>query len=591
MSPENAGMVVERPGNGRKRRGPARRWIAIGVVSVLAVAAIFLVAHRKKTTKTTIETAAVERQDITVTVEANGTIEPINVVEVKSKASGQIMKMPVDVGSNVTPGQLLVQIDQRDVKNQYDQARAALRAAQVSEEVGLAQRKRSDQLFAEGVITAQEHETATLTYESARSSLVRARTDLDIARQKLEDATVRSPIVGTVIEKPVAVGQVISSATSSVSGGTTLLKMADLKQIRLRALVNETDIGNVKPGQPATVVVDAYPDRPFRGSVEKIEPVATVNQSVTQFPVLVSLSNEDGLLMPGMNGDVTVMVEEQDNVLAVPIDAIRTPREATEAGAALGLKPDDIRAELRSQAATRLAAAQGGPGGSAAADPAASGGAMTAQRNDPAAGGAPRGGGAEDSASFQGGRRGEWGQGGGQGWRRGRGDSASAGGWGRGGGRGWGGQGGQRDSSFARGGRGGFGRNGGGYGGGSGGFDRGSGGFGGGSGAGGGRRGQMRVAFVKQGEKFVPKMVRVGVSNYDYAQVISGLNEGDQVALLSAATLQYQREESMQRIRQRMGGGLGVPGTGGGGRGGAGGGAGGGRQGGGGGGGGSRGGP
>ena len=106
------------------------------------------------------------------------------------------------------------------------------------------------------MITAQEHETATLTYESARSSLVRARTDLDIARQRLEDATVRAPVAGTVIEKPVAVGQVISSATSSVSGGTTLLKMADLKQIRLRSLVNETDIGNVKPGQSATVVVD-----------------------------------------------------------------------------------------------------------------------------------------------------------------------------------------------------------------------------------------------------------------------------------------------------------------------------------------------
>ncbi|HTK69458.1 MAG TPA: efflux RND transporter periplasmic adaptor subunit, partial [Candidatus Eisenbacteria bacterium] len=368
MSPENAGP---KPGNERKRGG-MNRWITIGAVAILAIVAVIFITHRKKTTKMVIETAAVDRQDITVTVEANGSIEPINVIEVKSKASGQIMKMPVDVGSNVTPSQLLVQIDQRDVKNQFDQAQAALRAAQVSNEVALAQRKRSDQLASEGVITATEHETATLAYESARSALVRARTDLDIARQKLEDATVRAPSAGTIIEKPVSVGTVISSATSSVSGGTTLLKMADLKQIRLRSLVNETDIGNVKPGQQATVVVDAYPDRQFRGSVEKIEPVATVDQSVTQFPVLISIANEDKLLMPGMNGEVTILVEEQDDVLAVPIDAIRTTREAAEAGQALGLKPDDIRNDIRKQAQTRMAAAGGG-GAGVAADPAAAG--------------------------------------------------------------------------------------------------------------------------------------------------------------------------------------------------------------------------
>ena len=546
MSPENAGMVAPKPGNERKRGG-MNRWITIGAVAILAIVAVIFITHRKKTTKMVIETAAVDRQDITVTVEANGSIEPINVIEVKSKASGQIMKMPVDVGSNVTPNQLLVQIDQRDVKNQFDQAQAALRAAQVSNEVALAQRKRSDQLASEGVITATEHETATLAYESARSALVRARTDLDIARQKLEDATVRAPSAGTIIEKPVSVGTVISSATSSVSGGTTLLKMADLKQIRLRSLVNETDIGNVRPGQQATVVVDAYPDRQFRGSVEKIEPVATVDQSVTQFPVLISIANEDKLLMPGMNGEVTILVEEQDDVLAVPIDAIRTTREAAEAGQALGLKPDDIRNDIRKQAQTRMAAAGGG-GAGVAADPAAAGAGRGTAMAQP---------GGADSA------RGAW--------RRGRGDSTAAGG----GGRGWGGRGGRggfgrRDSAFARGGSNGGGGSGSSRGGGGGGF--------GGGGGGGGRGRQMRVAFVKQGDTYVPRVVRIGVSNYDYAQVLSGLQEGEQVALLSAATLQMQREQSMQNIRQRMGGGLGVPGTGGtgggGGRGGAGGGGG-----------------
>ena len=139
-----------------------------------------------------------------------------------------------------------------------------------------------------------------------------ARTNLDLARQRLEDATVRAPIAGTVLSQTVSVGQVISSATSSVSGGTTLLTMADLSRIRVRVMVSETDVGNVQAGQPATVTVDAFPNRAFQGMVEKIEPQAVVDQSVTSFPVLVSLQNPGGQLLPGMNGEVTILVAQRN---------------------------------------------------------------------------------------------------------------------------------------------------------------------------------------------------------------------------------------------------------------------------------------
>ena len=128
----------------------------------------------------------------------------------------------------------------------------------------------------------------------------------------------RAPVVGTIIEKPVSIGQVIASASTSASGGTTILKMADLAKVRVRALVNESDIGQIRAGLPARVTVDAYPDRPFVGTVEKVEPQAVVQQSVTMFPVLVSLSNEAGLLKPGMNGEVSVEISRRENVLAVP---------------------------------------------------------------------------------------------------------------------------------------------------------------------------------------------------------------------------------------------------------------------------------
>src|SRR5262249_9752382 len=160
------------------------------------------------------------------------------------------------VGSVVKAGDLLAQIDKVDVQNQYDQAYAALRAAQAKADISQAQKKRSDDLFGQGILTADEHESATLDYANAQSALVAARTNLDPARQRFAEATVRAPVSGTVVNQLVTAGQVITSATTSASGGTSLLQMADLSRIRLRGLVAETDIGSVRPGQPATVTVD-----------------------------------------------------------------------------------------------------------------------------------------------------------------------------------------------------------------------------------------------------------------------------------------------------------------------------------------------
>lgn len=289
----------------------------------LAAFVVLAGACQKEEVQQTVPTVPVERRDIVVDAEATGVVEPINVIEVKSKASGLITEMPVETGTDVRPGDLLVQVDTRDVKSQYEQALADVRAAEARVEVVEAQRKRSDELFAQRIITAQEHEAAQLDYANAQAQLVRSRASLDLAQQRLDDATVRAPVAGTVIEKTVSVGQVITSATGAFGGGTTLLKMADLSKVRVRALVNETDIGSVRSGLPATVVVDAYPDRPFRGSVEKIEPQAVVQQSVTMFPVLVSIENVEGLLKPGMNGEVSILIDRRENVLAVPNDAVR----------------------------------------------------------------------------------------------------------------------------------------------------------------------------------------------------------------------------------------------------------------------------
>ena len=296
-----------------------------------------------------VQTALVTRRTIVIDAEATGSVEPITVVEVKSKASGLITKMPVETATLVKPGDLLVQIDTRDVQNQYNQADADLKASQAKLQVSEAQKKRSDELFKARVITSQEFENASLDYENSKAAVIRSAANLDLAKQRLEDATVTAPSAGTILTKTVSLGQVITSATSSATGGTTLLTMADLGKVRVRALFNETDIGQVRPGQTAVVAIDAYPDRRFQGVVEKIEPNATIQQNVTMFPVLVTLDNGESLLKPGMNGEVSVLIDQVGDVLAVPNDALKNVREAAATGQMLGLNVDSVNAEVRTQ--------------------------------------------------------------------------------------------------------------------------------------------------------------------------------------------------------------------------------------------------
>lgn len=443
-----------------------------------ALIALVLIGGCKKTATDnaiTIQLAPVEKRNIVVSAQANGAIEPVNVVEVKSKASGVVTRMPVDIGSVVKRGDLLVQIDARDVQNQYNQAAAILNSARVSEQIAAAQLKRSRELFNQRIITAQENEAATLTYANANSAVVGARTNLDLAKQRLEDATVRAPISGTIIAKTASLGSVITSATSSASGGTTILNMADLTKVRMRAMVNETDIGNIHPGQVATVTVDAYPGRNFKGTVEKIEPQAVVQSSVTMFAVLITLTNMDAALMPGMNGEATMIVSQRMNVLAVPNDAIRSTKDLATVAPLLGLNADSIKAITQRNRAAGRGGATGAPGTGAAG----------------AAGNGAGGGGVAGRDTSQAARA-------------------------------------ARRAEFAKAG-------------------------GGGAGAGPGTR---AVVFTKVAGNWVPKSIRTGVSDFDYTEVLNGLQEGDSIALLASVTMQANRQAQVQRARAATGGGL-----------------------------------
>jgi HlyD family secretion protein len=289
---------------------------------------------------------AVERRDIVVSARANGSIQPDTTVEVKSKASGEILALQVETGSLVRRGDLLIQVDPRTARNSYAQAEADLEVAKAQLANASSAKHRADELFESKALTETEHEAALLDYANAKAAVVRAEVALENAKIRLEDTDVRAPITGTVIEKSVERGQVISSPTSDVGGGTVLLRMADLNLVQVRTLVDETDIGKIQPGLRATVRVDAYPNRPFEGTVLKIEPLATTQQNVTMFPVLVRIQNREGLLRPGMNAEVEIHVGRRDGVLAIPNAALRTQRDVASAAEVLGVSMQEVQQQL-----------------------------------------------------------------------------------------------------------------------------------------------------------------------------------------------------------------------------------------------------
>jgi HlyD family secretion protein len=315
-------------------------------ISFCLLAAALAGCQAKTNAPVVLPTTNVTRGNIAVRVQATGVVEPINPVDVKSKASGQIIEMPVEVGAVVKLGDLLAQVDPRDVKNQFDQAMGDDLVSTAALDQALREQARKDSLFARHVITQSEHDSTRSTMATALSNMIDSRASLDLARQKLEDATVRAPIIGTIVSRPVSNGMVITSATSA-NGGTTLMTVADLGRVRMRVTIDEVEMANVHVGEGATVLVDAFPDRTFDGVIEKVEPQAVVTQGVTFFPVMVSISNKDGLLMPGMNGEVTIKAADLAHVIQVPIDAVRATNELAPVSRMFGIPADTLTGELR----------------------------------------------------------------------------------------------------------------------------------------------------------------------------------------------------------------------------------------------------
>jgi HlyD family secretion protein len=281
-------------------------------------------------------------QQLELTVEASGTVEAISSIEIKSKASGQILFLGAEIGDYVDAGVVLARIDQRTPTNTLAQANADLEVAKVRLSNAKNQFERSKRLHDEGNISDKSFEDAQESFSSARAQLVRAEVFLENARIALDDTSVRSPIAGTVISRPAEVGQVITSPTSAVGGGTLLMEMADLNKVRVRALIDEIDIGKISLGQEVTLKVSAYRDKKFVGVVSKIEPMSKIDQNVTTFPVLIDIENKDNLLLIGMNTDVEIEILNEEVALALPAASLRTRKDVVSVAQLLGIEENEL---------------------------------------------------------------------------------------------------------------------------------------------------------------------------------------------------------------------------------------------------------
>src|SRR5437773_510077 len=319
----------------------------------LAVVATLLVAIascRKATPAPAYETVPVARRDIIVSATASGVIQPILTLSVKSKASGEIIAMPVQTGDEVKKGQLLAKVDPRIPQNNLTQAQANLDVAKAQLDNATAQLKRSQALYQTQSITQAGYDSAQLAGATAQAAVVNAQASLQTAKDAMEDTHLGAPITGTVLELDAVLGTVISSPTNDVGGGTVILKMANLDTVQVSALVDETDVAKVQSGLPVTISVDAFPHRTFDGTVLKIEPQAQVSQNVTMFPVEVNIPNPEHLLKPGMNSEVEIHIGQRQGVLAVPNAALRTPKDVASAASVLGLDSLAVARQLAAPA-------------------------------------------------------------------------------------------------------------------------------------------------------------------------------------------------------------------------------------------------
>jgi len=380
-----------------------KRYIWVGALVVVAAGGVFAFkALSHPTVKLDAEKLAkVEKTDLARSVVATGKVQPTTQVEIKSKASGIIQKLPVNFGDVVHRGQVLCELDKNDLLPRLREAEASLHFAEAQVKSAKADyerfkvdaegpdlpflkrdRERSHTMFAGGLIAQNTRDDADKNFElalnkqrsaqvnlvSAQASIAKAEAQLQqqqaiVARteEDVKNATIVSPIDGVVLSRDIEVGGAVSSILTQGGAATLIMTLGDLGEVYVKGKVDETDVGKIYLGEPARITVESYKNEKFWGKVTKISPLGTEKDNVTTFEVRVSISNESGKLRALMTANAEIILEEHKGVLTIPEGAIlyakdkSTEVEIPDPAAEKGKKKVTIKTGISNGSRTEVA--------------------------------------------------------------------------------------------------------------------------------------------------------------------------------------------------------------------------------------------
>ncbi len=294
-------------------------WIAVAVLLIIAISA-WLISGGKKEEPVTFDTAKVAPANIKNSVTATGSVEPVTSVTVGTQVSGIISKLYVDYNTVVKKGQIIAELDKTNLISELNTAKANLSSSESELNYQQTNFQRYQTLFKKGLVSADEYDTAKLSYKKAKEQVAQAKEMVSKAQTNLGYAIITSPIDGVVISKSVEEGQTVA-ASYATPELFTIAK--DLKDMQVVADVDEADIGDVKEGERVTFTVDAYPNDTFEGVVKQVRQEATTTNNVVTYEVVISAPNSELKLKPGLTANVTIYTAERQNVVSVPSKALR----------------------------------------------------------------------------------------------------------------------------------------------------------------------------------------------------------------------------------------------------------------------------
>ncbi len=285
-----------------------------------AAAAYLLPGKEAKIPELKYRAAVVDSGNLTQTVTASGTINPVALVNVGSQVSGTVVELNADFNDHVKAGQVLLKLDPTIFNAQIRQSEASLASAQASLRLALANFERNERLVKQNYISSLQLDQSRRELDVARANIKLSEAQLERSRADLNNSVIRAPIAGVIIKRTIDLGQTVAASFSTPN----LFQIAqDLTKMQIDTNVSEADVGALKQGQAARFVVDAYPDREFDATMRQFRLAATVVQNVVTYNVVLDVENKEELLKPGMTAQVRLVVGNRQNVLRIPTAALR----------------------------------------------------------------------------------------------------------------------------------------------------------------------------------------------------------------------------------------------------------------------------